>query len=38
LGGKPANQAVVNDFVWRVKAAELLSVLSPMGQDIVERR
>jgi hypothetical protein len=38
LGGKPANQAVVDDFVWRVKAAELLSVLSPMGQDIVERQ
>ena len=29
LGGKPANRAVVDDCVWRVKAAELLSVLSP---------
>jgi hypothetical protein len=38
LGGKPTNQAVVDDFVWWVKAAELLSVLSPMRQDLVERR
>ena len=38
LSGKLTNQAVVDDVVWRVKAAELLAVLNPMGQDIVERR